>query len=139
MARSRRAFCLKLGAAVAAAVFAIHSSAIAAIIIPNLTCSLTGTPLAPGAKATATLKLVNKQPTFQITGDTFTPFANKTLTLQIVRDKTKILLTRVQVDGAGNISRSLRAPATTLRVNDLLQLTFDSEVVAGGTVRQARP
>jgi hypothetical protein len=139
MARSRRAFCLSLSAAVAAAVFAIGSSAVAAIVIPKLTCSLTGTSLAPGAKATATFKLVNKQPTFQITGDTFTPFANKTLTLQIVRGNTKVLLTRVPVDGAGNISRTLRVPATTLRVDDLLQLTFDSAVVAGGPVRTARP
>jgi hypothetical protein len=138
MARSRRAFCLSLGAAVAAAVFAIGSSAVADVVIPNVTCSITGTSLAPGAKATATLKVVNKQPTFQITGDTFTAQANKTLTLQVVRGSTKLLLTRIQVDAAGNISRSLRAPGTTVRVGDLLELTFNNQVVARGTVRQGR-
>lgn len=138
MARSRRAFCLSLGAAVAAAVFAIGSPALAEVPPPNLTCSITGTSLAPGAKATATLKNVNEQPTFQIAGDTFTGYANKTLTLQVVRGKTKVLLTRIQVDGAGNILRSQRMPGTTLRIDDLLELTFNGQVVARGPVRRGR-
>jgi hypothetical protein len=138
MARSRRAFCLSLGAALAAAVLAIGTPAVAEVVIPNVLCALKGTQLAPTAKADATLKLLNKQPTFTITGNSFTQFKNKTLTLEIVRGKTKLLLTRITVDGAGNISRSLRVPGTTVRVDDVLQLTFEGKVVANGTVKAGR-
>jgi hypothetical protein len=131
---------LSFGAALAAAVLLVSAPVVAAVVVPNVICQLKGNPThAPGAKATATLKLVNNQPTFTITGDTFGQFKNHTLTLEIVRGKTKLLLTRVKVDAAQNISRTLRVPGTTVRVDDVLQLTYDNKLVASGLVRQGRP
>jgi hypothetical protein len=100
--------------------------------------ALEGTPLAAGAKATATFKAVAGQPTFSVTGNGFASQKNKTLTVKVVRGKTSFLLTRVAVDNAGNLARTLRIPATTLKTGDTLQLVNGVQVVATGLTKTAK-
>lgn len=131
MVCSRRFLCVGLLAV-------IGTSVHAAGITLNQVTTITGTAAAPAATASSTFKLANGQPTFIINGSGFTTVKNKTLTVEIVRGKSKFLLTRITVDNAGNLTRSLRLPDTTLRVGDTIQLKFGNLLIASGVTKQAK-